>query len=73
MPILGHPIIQQLELSPRVVDTAGGNLCITRMGVELMALSHNEAFERRSPMHDVQSAHRCEGEGAREKVTQEIP
>jgi len=34
-------------------------------GLEINGLVSHEAFERRSPMHDVQSAHRCEGEGAR--------
>jgi hypothetical protein len=67
------PGTQRLKWSTCVVDTAGGNLRITRMGAELIVMSHNEAFERRSPMHDARSAHRCEGEGAREKVTQEIP
>jgi hypothetical protein len=44
--------IQHLEWSTCVVDTAGGNLCLTRMGVELMVMSHNEAFERRLRVHD---------------------
>jgi hypothetical protein len=65
-------VIQRLEWSTCVVDTAGGNLCITRMGVELMVISHNEAFERRSPMHDARLAHRCKGEGTRRDIAKEI-
>jgi hypothetical protein len=30
------------------------------------------AFERRSPMHDAQIAHRCKGEAARRDITKEI-
>jgi hypothetical protein len=68
MPSSVIPIILQLESSAMVVGAAGGNLCITKMGAESTVMSHNEAFEHQSPMHDARLAHRCEGEGAQGKV-----
>jgi hypothetical protein len=65
-------VIQRLEWNTCVVARAGGNLCITRMGAKLMVMSHNEAFERRSPMHDARLAHRCKGEGAQRDIATEI-
>jgi hypothetical protein len=61
-----------LQWCAGAINSAGNVWWLTRPSVERMIMPRQEAFARRSLMHDAQSAHRCKGEGAQKEMAEEI-